>query len=250
MLALAQALQACNEASGAKRGILCKAARELQQCMAPLMTLNGDNIVEASLLRPTREELGSSPSPEEEVVLLGKEDGPLAVPDPTPTHVEIPRFVEPAEQTTAPVPCPVSQPCSHPPWKGRKLWEGIDVGPSISNQWVQAYSKRDDKLPEWWKEFHPLVHSMDGCGDNTKVKSLAHQQAVAFCLPAAQKEVCGTWTAPSCLAVLGRKEYLAPKDPRITLDYWDVWREEMVVLSMPEPLHMCSAEWCKSSTNS
>ena len=60
-LALARALQVCAEVFGAKTGILCRAIRELQQCMAPLMTLNGDNGMEASLLRPAEEE--SEPSP-------------------------------------------------------------------------------------------------------------------------------------------------------------------------------------------
>ena len=63
---------------------------------------------------------------------------------------------------------------------------------------------------------------MDGCYDDAKVKSLAHQQAVAFHLPAIQKEVHGTGAAPSCLAVIGRREYLASKDPRITWGYQEV----------------------------
>ena len=48
-LALARVLQACTEASRAKTCILCRTVRELQQCMAPLMTLNGDDVMEASL---------------------------------------------------------------------------------------------------------------------------------------------------------------------------------------------------------
>ena len=79
-LALAQALQACVEASGSKAGILCRATRELQQCMAHLMTLNGDDVMEFSLLRPAEEELGPSPTPEEETTLVVKGDGPSGVP--------------------------------------------------------------------------------------------------------------------------------------------------------------------------
>ena len=93
MLALAWALQACTEASGSKTGILCEAARELQRCMSPLMTLNGDDVVEASLLRPIEEESGPFPTPEEGTTLLGEEDGPFGVSDPTPRHMEIPRFI-------------------------------------------------------------------------------------------------------------------------------------------------------------
>ena len=60
MLALVWALQVSTEASGAKTGVLCEAARELQQCMASLMTLNRDDIVEA-FLRPAGEEPEPSP---------------------------------------------------------------------------------------------------------------------------------------------------------------------------------------------
>ena len=40
--------------------------------MAPLMTLSGDDIIEASLLKHTKEECGASPTPEEEAILLHK----------------------------------------------------------------------------------------------------------------------------------------------------------------------------------
>ena len=193
MLALIQALQACAEALGAKTGILCETARELQQCMTPLMTLNGDDIVEASLLGLTREEPGPSSTPEEEAALLGKEDEPSEVPGSIPRHLEIPRFVEPTEQTTAPVtstaPCLMPKSHSHPSWKGKKLWEGITIDPNNLSKWVQAYLERDSRLPEWWKEFHPLVCSADGHCNEAKVKNLAHWQAAAFHLPATQKEL-------------------------------------------------------------
>ena len=39
----------------------------------PLMTLSRDDIVEASLLKPTGEEHGTFHTPEEEAALLGKE---------------------------------------------------------------------------------------------------------------------------------------------------------------------------------
>ena len=60
MLALAQALQACAEASRAKTDVLCRATKDLQQCIAHLITLNGGNVMEASLLRFAEEELGPS----------------------------------------------------------------------------------------------------------------------------------------------------------------------------------------------
>ena len=51
-MALARVLQACAEESGFLTGVLCDAVWELQRCMAPLLALNGDEIVEASLLSP------------------------------------------------------------------------------------------------------------------------------------------------------------------------------------------------------
>ena len=53
-LTLAWAQQACAQESGAPTGVSCYAAWELQKCMGPLMTLSGDDIVEASLLKPTQ----------------------------------------------------------------------------------------------------------------------------------------------------------------------------------------------------
>ena len=55
-LALAQVLQICAEESGVPTGILCELEWELQKWMAPLMTLCGDDIVKASLLKPIGEE--------------------------------------------------------------------------------------------------------------------------------------------------------------------------------------------------
>ena len=49
-LALVLALQACAETSRTKLGVLCRAVRELQQCMVPLMTIDRDDVMEASLL--------------------------------------------------------------------------------------------------------------------------------------------------------------------------------------------------------
>ena len=42
---LARALQACTEESKSPTGVLCDGAWELQRCMAPLLALNGDEIV-------------------------------------------------------------------------------------------------------------------------------------------------------------------------------------------------------------
>ena len=144
----------------------------------PLM---GMKVAEASQLRPTREEFGPSPLQERRLPPLGKEDGPLGVPGPSPRPSEIPWYVEPAEQTTAPVTSTVSNSCSS--WNGKKLCEEIGVDPNNPCKHVLAYWERDSRLPEWWKKFLPLVCSMDRHCNKAKVKSLAWQQAVTFCLP-------------------------------------------------------------------
>ena len=60
-LALAWALQAYAKESGVPEGILCESAWEPQKCMATLMYLSGDDIVEASLLKPMGDEHGTPP---------------------------------------------------------------------------------------------------------------------------------------------------------------------------------------------
>ena len=61
--------------------------------MAPLMTINGDDVMETSLLRLVEEESGPSLTLEEETALLDKENGLSGAPGPAPLQVEIPRFV-------------------------------------------------------------------------------------------------------------------------------------------------------------
>ena len=62
---------------------------------------------------------------------------------------------------------------------------------------------------------------------------MACQQAAAFHLLAAQKEVHSTWLTPSSLSELKRKEYLGLKDPQLTWDY----QEETAMLAI-------ILQWC------
>ena len=63
-LALTQALQCCAERSGSTDwSPMWHVVWELQKCMAPLMSLNGDDIVETILLEPTGKELETSSHP-------------------------------------------------------------------------------------------------------------------------------------------------------------------------------------------
>ena len=72
-LALTQALQWCMERSGMPPRVLCKTAQGPQRCMATLMWLDSDEIMEASLLGPADERPIMPPTAEEEAVLLGNE---------------------------------------------------------------------------------------------------------------------------------------------------------------------------------
>ena len=82
-LALAQVLQCCTERLGVPTRVLCDTARELQKCVAPLMILNGDDIVESSLLEPMGDEPATSPTLEDEAILLGEELELLEAPEAT-----------------------------------------------------------------------------------------------------------------------------------------------------------------------
>ena len=64
---------------------------------------------------------------------------------------------------------------------------------------------------------------------------------VAFHLPATQKKIHGAWITPPCLAALRRKEYLGPKDPQMTWDYWEVQKEETIMLAIV-------FQWCTIQT--
>ena len=75
-LALAWVLQVCAKESEFPTGVLCESGQELQKCMAPLMALSSDEIVETFLLRHTGEEHQASPTQEEEATLLGKVEPP------------------------------------------------------------------------------------------------------------------------------------------------------------------------------
>ena len=67
--------------------------------MAPLMSLNGDDIVEALLLEPMGNELRTSPTLEEEATLLGEELEPLEAPEVTAFLQEYPETPKPEEPT-------------------------------------------------------------------------------------------------------------------------------------------------------
>ena len=72
-------------------GVLCDAVQELQRCMAPLLALIGDGIIEASILSPIAGEYGAFPTPEEESTLLGDIECDIK------HEIELPHVPEPLE---------------------------------------------------------------------------------------------------------------------------------------------------------
>ena len=64
--------------------------------MAPLLALNGNEIVEAFLLSPLGVECRTSPTPEEEAALLGDIKHKIELPQ-VPEPLEVCEQVEPAE---------------------------------------------------------------------------------------------------------------------------------------------------------
>ena len=159
-LALARVLQVCTDASGAKPGVLCRAVRELQQYMALLMTINGDNVMEASLLGPVEEE-PRPPTPKEEATLLGGGARTSGDSSPVPQQGKNARCTELARWTTAPF--TFMAPHHSPSLEREKSWKGIDIDPNNTSMWVCAYLKKDSQLLEWWQDFRPLPHIADEC---------------------------------------------------------------------------------------
>ena len=119
------------------------------------MTINGDDAMEVSLLRPVDEESGPSPTPEEEITLLGEGDGPSRAPGPAPSQAKNPRIIGLAAKTTTPVTS--TAPYCHPSLKRGKSWKGISINPNNAGQWVSIYLKKNSWLPELWEEFWPLT---------------------------------------------------------------------------------------------
>ena len=113
------------------------------------MSLSRENIVRAPFLRPTEEECGTSPTPEEEAILLGKEIKLPQVP-------EISEGVEPAKQmttlrTSSPSPTPWSN--CHPYQKAEESWNGICANTNCPGRLIYFYLQENDRVLEWWTEF-------------------------------------------------------------------------------------------------
>ena len=136
------------------------------------MTLSGDNIIEASLLRPRKEEHGTSPTLEEEAILLGDNPETTSLPE----HPEIYEQPEPSEQidtkptrsteqtdtlSTPPTLSPVTQLSCHPSQKAKKPQREIGADPNQAGEWVGSYLQKNERVPEWRREFWSLLCSKD-----------------------------------------------------------------------------------------
>ena len=144
-------------------GVLCNATRDLQRCMTPLMHLDADKIVEASLLGLQDEGSRMLQTSQEEAVLLEK--GPEAQGAATPPHKSVveSHSEESIKQSNTP----------HPPASSAIASLSNDQ-PSTSHrvqcrtrprhaatpdllehphEWVRAYLAKRDKPLSWWPEF-------------------------------------------------------------------------------------------------
>ena len=144
-LASARAVQACAEVSRAMPRVLCRAVRELQQCMAPLMTIDGDDVMRPPCGASGRGN-GTFSHPRRRGHPSGKVARTSCTPGPAPQQKKSARYAELAEQTTIPV--TFIAPHHHPSLKRAKSWEGINIDSNNTSLWISTYSKKDSQLLE------------------------------------------------------------------------------------------------------
>ena len=168
----------------------------------------GYNIVDISLLKPTEEEYGTSPTSEEETILLGKEIELPQVPGSCPEWLEIPEFIELVKQITTPIassPSSAPQPSCLPSGRTKKSKKWMeDV--LITQAGGSAFTYRSmTEFQNGGENSNLSFCSADECLGNNQVQGLTHQQADAFKLLATQLEKDGLLTAPPYLGVWGAR---------------------------------------------
>ena len=72
-VALAKALQCCAEQLGSPPSTMCGEVQDLWRCLLPLIQLDEEDILEASLLKSVEDEPVASLTPTEEVLPLGED---------------------------------------------------------------------------------------------------------------------------------------------------------------------------------
>ena len=189
--------------------------------MAPLMHLDEDEIVEALLLGPTDNEPITSPTPEEEAVLLGDELEPLEAQEATSfpcEHPEAPEPEESAEWSDAlclPAPSATALGSSvNQSWDTRRAWHRArprhlaTLDPlAIPSEWVPAYRTKRDELPTWWPEFWSLCYWETGPLSQAQLQGTGSEACHSL---QATWEKSSWWNAPPSLVSLGCQDSLPP----------------------------------------
>ena len=67
-----------------------------------------------------------------------------------------------------PSPFPISN--CHPSPKANEFWRGIDADLNNPSRWVCFYLQENDRVPEWWREFQLLIHSLDKSFSDVQVQ--------------------------------------------------------------------------------
>ena len=224
-LALAWALQASVEELGFPTGILHDSARELQKCMAPLMTLSSDDIVETSLLKSMEDKHGTPLALEEEAALLEEEiNSPLS-----PGSSQ-----ESAKWSTAPS---ISFPSLVPPADCHLLWRPRSLGSEPRLIWiilVDGFFLTSRKMTE-------CLHGGESSGHTSPpwMKVLAMTQSKEWpaskpwtsgCQPHKWNERAHGLPHPAWHH-LGKEISFPQKDFKGAWDYWVVLAEETVALA-------------------
>ena len=128
-LALTRILQCTAERSWALTQVLCDAAQELQKCMAPLMCLYGDEIVEASSWSQQVTNLGPPPPWRRKLPSWGEEQELPEAPEANASlqeHQETPKSKEHTKQIDVPSTPALQDPAmTHP----RKRYPSTGLSP-------------------------------------------------------------------------------------------------------------------------
>ena len=130
-LALAKVLQACTEDLGSQQSFSASQHENFKSALPPnhpQQWWHCWGLPSKAHWRQTQD----TPTPEEEATLLGKEIKLPKVPGSPPWQLEIPRFVEPAKQSTTPsasYPSPAPQPSCLPSGKAKKSQQGKEADP-------------------------------------------------------------------------------------------------------------------------
>ena len=260
-LALAQALQACTKGSRAPTGVLCGCVWELQKCMTPLMTLSGDDIMVASLLKPTEEEHGTSPMQEEKAILLGEEVILPKVPGSLLECLEISKLVEPVKQTNAAstslAPSPTTQPGCHTSRKVKTPWREIELIWTIQKSGSTPTCRGMEECQNGGGSSDLFSTPRTSASVMSKSKGWSTYKPQPSGCQQQNRKKDGSWSTLPHLGSWSKKTFfpqLSSREPAI-IEWWGMkkwwhwpWLSRDVPF-IPEHLLGCSVEQCKGSAD-